>query len=221
MTPSFSRDTGLLCADAQLLLWGIKLDYAGFALERLELGSSLIPQTKLLATAPVYPCCSLPFFVVPKRGHSSPSTPAVSYGPASTSSSTLSTLLISSTDWRGSLMQVFQWNLYDPDVNPVASPSGLDMSGNEHYWADKISEHFFHRKPTDFHLRVWHASSLRLLQRHTLDCLWQDMNRRAPADMKGQAGMAVRKEKTLYSLLSTLKMCSGKDYNVRIVILVA
>lgn len=143
MTSSFSRDTGLLCADAQLLLWGIKPDYAGFALERLELGSSLIPQTKLLATAPVYPCCSLPFVVVPKRGHSSPSTPAVSYGPASTSSSTLSTLLISSTDWRESLMQVFQWNLYDPDVNPVASPSGLDMSGNEHYWADKISEHFF------------------------------------------------------------------------------
>lgn len=47
------------------------------------------------------------------------------------------------------------------------------------------------------------------------------MNRRAPADMKGQAGMAVRKEKTLHSLLSTLKMCSGKDYNVKIVILVA
>lgn len=49
-------------------------------------------------------------------------------------------------------MQVFQGNLYNPDVNPVASPSGLDMSGNEHYWADKISEHFFHRKPTDFNL---------------------------------------------------------------------
>ena len=126
-----------------------------------------------------------------------------------------------SADWRGSLMQVFQWNLHNPDANTVASPSGLDMSGNEHYWADKISEHFFHRKLSDFHLRVWHASSLRLLEKHTLDCLWQDMNRRAQADMKSQAGMAVRKEKTLYYLLSTLKMCSGKDYNVKIVILVA
>lgn len=169
---------------------------------KIELGSSLIPQTKSLAAAPVYSCGFLPLVVVPKWAHSSLYTPAVSYSPASISSSPLSALLIFSTDWRGSLMQVFQWNLYNPDVNPVASPSGLDMSGNEHYWADKISEHFFHRKPTDFHLWVWHASSLRLLERHTLDCLWQDMNRRAPADMKGQAGMAVRKEKnTLFFIV--------------------
>lgn len=47
------------------------------------------------------------------------------------------------------------------------------------------------------------------------------MSTRAQADMKSQAGMAVRKGKTPYSLLSTLKMCSGKDYNVKIVIPVA
>lgn len=47
------------------------------------------------------------------------------------------------------------------------------------------------------------------------------MNRKAQADMKSQAGMAVGKEKPFYVLLSALKMWSGKDYNVKIVILVA
>lgn len=175
-------------------------------------GAGFQPDTsKSLARAPVYPWCFLPFVVVPKRGHWCLHTPAVSYSPASTSSRTLSTLLIFSTDWRGSLMQVSQWNLYNPDVNPVASPSGLGMSGNEHYWADKISEHFFHRKPTDFHLRVWHASSLRLLERHTLDCCDKIWTGELQLTWRARLGWQLGRKKTLYSLLSALKMCSGKD----------
>lgn len=220
MTASFSRDTSLSCADAQLLLWGIKPDYAGFAPERLELSSSLVTQRKLwLQSQALVIFC--PLLWCPSWETHHPHSCRSLWQSRVPPAGLLSTLLIFYTDWRGSLMQVFQWNLYNPDVNPVASPSGLDMSGNEHYWADKISVHFFHRKLTDFHLWVWHASSLRLLERHTLDCLWQDMNRRAQAGMKSQAGTAVRKEKMLYSLPLTLKMCSGKDYDVKIVILVA
>lgn len=49
-------------------------------------GAGIQPDTsKLLDTAPVYPCCFLPFVVVPKLGHSSLYTPPVSYSPASTS----------------------------------------------------------------------------------------------------------------------------------------
>lgn len=82
MNSSFSRDQGLLCAEAQLLLWGIKPDYTGFAPERLELGSGLITQTKLLAMAPVYPCHFLCFVEASRLGDSSPYYPAIVSGRA-------------------------------------------------------------------------------------------------------------------------------------------
>lgn len=185
MTSSSSRDTFTVCEWSAIplrdkaRLWGVwsgKTGAGWVSVWKLQ-GVSYAPSVSLTFSAL---CC----------GAQARRLITLPYPPAEqrTSRRTPSTPLIFSAGWSRSLMQVFQWNLYNPDVNPVASPSGLDMSGNEHYWADKISEHFFHRKPTDFHLRVWHARSLRLLERHTLDCLWQDMNRKAQADMKSQAG---------------------------------
>lgn len=49
----FSGDRGLFCAEVQLLLRGMKSEYAGFTLERQELDCGLLTQMLL---APVYLC---------------------------------------------------------------------------------------------------------------------------------------------------------------------
>lgn len=144
ITFSFSRDTGLLCVDAQLLLWVIKPDYAGSTPQRLELGSSLITQS--YASSVSLPFSAFSWGVQTRRPITLSSCCILQQSRVTPGG--LSAPLIFSADWRGSLMQVFQWNLYNPDVNPVASPTGFDMSGNEHYWADKISEHFFFPQET-------------------------------------------------------------------------
>lgn len=67
----FSGDRGLFRAEVQLLLWGMKSEYAGFTLERQELDCGLLTQMLL---APVYLCHFL--HIVEASGLIPPQPPA-------------------------------------------------------------------------------------------------------------------------------------------------